>query len=677
LFYKRFMAGENMGDVEPSPVWGRGALAVAGAILATLLLALLMFMVTSSNRAREEALASERHSYDVMLLTRTVDASLARAEAALGRYVLDEEQLTGSLYYSEWRLAERQIGELQRLVRREPGQIARVEEMKALYNQRGDELIRAAAAARAKQGSGGLSLFYGAGMTETGPKLRAKLAEIAAAERQDLRGRMAETRLSGTRANRLTEWLGWIVFLICAGAVVLGLFAFRAMSERIEALRAADSEADRAQRLEERVRERTQELTEANERLKAEAAERAAAEAQLRQVQKMEAVGQLTGGIAHDFNNMLAVIVGGLDLAKRKLRTSRREVEFHLDNAMEGATRAAALTRRLLAFARAEPLLPVSASPTGLVEGMLDLIDRAIGERISISTRFPDETWHVRVDTNQLENAVLNMAVNARDAMDAQGQLAIRVENKRVAAGEVGELAGGDYVRISVADTGAGIPPEVMERVFEPFFTTKPVGKGTGLGLSQIFGFARQSGGDVTLDSTVGVGTTVSIYLPRSAETAHGGGEVHGGLLPGPQGGQSEAQAAATSILVVEDDPRVSRATVGALEELGYRPIACASGHEALDILKRENGIDLVITDVMMPEMTGPELVREVARRWPHIAVLFVTGYVGEAGDADELSGQEILRKPFTVSALAGAVASSLGRRTSEWPHAETASAAE
>jgi signal transduction histidine kinase/ActR/RegA family two-component response regulator len=583
-----------MGDVEPSPVWGRGALAVAGAILATLLLALLMFMVTSSNRAREEALASERHSYDVMLLTRTVDASLARAEAALGRYVLDEEQLTGSLYYSEWRLAERQIGELQRLVRREPGQIARVEEMKALYNQRGDELIRAAAAARAKQGSGGLSLFYGAGMTETGPKLRAKLAEIAAAERQDLRGRMAETRLSGTRANRLTEWLGWIVFLICAGAVVLGLFAFRAMSERIEALRAADSEADRAQRLEERVRERTQELTEANERLKAEAAERAAAEAQLRQVQKMEAVGQLTGGIAHDFNNMLAVIVGGLDLAKRKLRTSRREVEFHLDNAME-----------------------------------------------------------------------------------AQGQLAIRVENKRVAAGEVGELAGGDYVRISVADTGAGIPPEVMERVFEPFFTTKPVGKGTGLGLSQIFGFARQSGGDVTLDSTVGVGTTVSIYLPRSAETAHGGGEVHGGLLPGPQGGQSEAQAAATSILVVEDDPRVSRATVGALEELGYRPIACASGHEALDILKRENGIDLVITDVMMPEMTGPELVREVARRWPHIAVLFVTGYVGEAGDADELSGQEILRKPFTVSALAGAVASSLGRRTSEWPHAETASAAE
>ena len=664
-----------MADPETSPGWGRGALAAAGAVVATLLLALLMVMVTGSNQAREEALASERHSYDVMLLTRTVDASLARAEAALGRYVLDELQETGSLYYSEWRLAERQIGELQRLVRGNPEQVARVAEMKSLYNQRGQELVAAAAAARAQQGSGGLSLFYGAGRTETGKKLRAKLAEIAGFERQDLRGRMAETRSSGTRADELTKWLGWIAVLICGGAVVLGLFAFRAMSERIEALRAADSEANRAHLLEARVRERTQELTEANERLKAEAAEREAAEAQLRQVQKMEAVGQLTGGIAHDFNNMLAVIVGGLDLAKRKLRSSKREVEFHLDNAMEGATRAAALTRRLLAFARAEPLLPVSAAPTELVEGMLDLIDRSIGERISVSTRFPEKAWHVRADTNQLENAILNMAVNARDAMDGQGQIGITVANETLGEGVVGELAAGDYVRISVADTGGGIPPEVLDRVFEPFFTTKPVGKGTGLGLSQIFGFARQSGGDVTLESTVGAGTTVSIYLPRSAEIAGEAGDIQSSAAAGPDAPQ--ADAGETSILVVEDDPRVSRATVGALEELGYRPIACASGLEAIAILEREARIDLVITDVMMPEMTGPELVREVARRWPWIAVLFVTGYVGEAGDAGDLSGQEMLRKPFTVSALANAVSAALARRPSEWPPAAAASAAE
>jgi CheY-like chemotaxis protein len=388
----------------------------------------------------------------------------------------------------------------------------------------------------------------------------------------------------------------------------------------------------------------------------------------------MEAVGQLTGGIAHDFNNMLAVIVGGLDLAKRRLRTSKREAEFHLDNAMEGATRAAALTRRLLAFARAEPLVPVSASPADLVEGMLDLIDRTIGERITVSTRFPETPWLVRVDTNQLENAIVNMAVNARDAMEGQGQLAIEVENVSLGAGEVGELGAGDYVRISVADTGAGMAPETMERVFEPFFTTKPVGKGTGLGLSQIFGFARQSGGDVALASTVGAGTTVSIYLPRAYEDAKAEAEPRP-VFHRPRA-DAKLVASGTAILVVEDDPRVSRATVAALEEFGYRPVACASGREALDILERDSAIDLVITDIMMPEMTGPELVREITRQWPWIAILFVTGYVGEAGDGEELSGHDMLRKPFTVSALAASVSAALARRTSEWPPAEAVAAA-
>jgi signal transduction histidine kinase/ActR/RegA family two-component response regulator len=452
------------------------------------------------------------------------------------------------------------------------------------------------------------------------------------------------------------------------GAIVLGWLAFRAISERLAALREADSEASRARQLEEAVRERTRELSQAYEQLKAESAEREAAEAQLRQVQKMEAVGQLTGGIAHDFNNMLAVVVGGLDLARRKLTGRRREVEFHLDNAMEGATRAAALTRRLLAFARAEPLLPVAVAPAGLVEGMLDLVDRSIGERITVRTHFPEETWNVSVDTNQLENAVLNLAVNARDAMDGEGQLAISVENVALAAGDVGELQAGEFVRISVSDTGSGMSPEVMERVFEPFFTTKPVGKGTGLGLSQIFGFARESGGDVVIESAVGVGSTVSLYLPRSTQQVESAAVAPGSdeTVPG---------AAGTAILVVEDDPRVSRSTVGALEELGYTPIACAGGLEALDILEREAGrIELIITDIMMPEMTGPELVRKATARWPSTAILFVTGYVGEAG-SEELSGHDILRKPFTVAALAAAVAGALARRPSEWPPASAAAA--
>jgi CheY-like chemotaxis protein len=382
----------------------------------------------------------------------------------------------------------------------------------------------------------------------------------------------------------------------------------------------------------------------------------------------MEAVGQLTGGIAHDFNNMLAVVVGGLDLAKRKLHGPKRDVELHLDNAMEGATRAAALTRRLLAFARSEPLLPEGIAPSALLEGMADLIDRTIGERISVETRVPPEQWHVWADSNQLENAILNLCVNARDAMDGSGELRIEVDNLSLRAGEVSELAAGEFVRISVVDSGIGIAPEHLERVFEPFFTTKPVGKGTGLGLSQIFGFARQSGGDVTIESEVGKGTRVSIYLPRSGQAADQAAERE--EQAALQQDEPQGPAPGATVLVVEDDPRVSRSTVNALEELGYRPIACSSGGEALEVLERGERIDLVVSDVMMPEMTGPELVRILSRRYPHIGVLFVTGFVGEAGDAEDLSGYDILRKPFTVAALADAVSSALSHRMGPLPAA-------
>jgi len=664
------MAVEDIGAAPGSGRW-RGVAASVGALLATALLAALMMMVASSNAARDQALSQERHSYDVMLLTRTVDATLARAEATLGRYVMDEQPRTGTAYYGEWILAGQQMAQLRRLVGDTPEQLARVDQLQILYRKRDNELASAAAAAARHRATGGIPLFYQAGQSPLGPEIRGRLGEIADAERDDLRRRMADTRASSDRADQLTEWFGWLAVLIGLGAVTLGFLAFRAMRERIDALREADNEATRAQTLEQAVLERTQELSAAYERLKAEAAEREAAEAQLRQVQKMEAVGQLTGGIAHDFNNMLAVVVGGLDLARRRVTGDPREVEMHLDNAMEGATRAAALTRRLLAFARAEPLLPTAVDPAALVEGMLDLVDRSIGERIRVRTRFAPDSWPVRVDTNQLENAIVNLAVNARDAMDGEGEIQIDIDNAVLSDGEVGELPAGDYVRIVVADTGGGMPPEVMERVFEPFFTTKPVGKGTGLGLSQIFGFARQSGGDVTIASTVGEGTAVSLYLPRSAQAA-AGSERSASL---ESSAVESAVPAGQLVLVVEDDPRVSRSTVGALEELGYRPIACASGRDALDILARETSIELVITDVMMPEMTGTELVRKASALYPWIAILFVTGYVGEAGDADDLAGYDILRKPFTVSGLSDAVRAALSRKVSEWPPASAAAA--
>jgi CheY-like chemotaxis protein len=371
----------------------------------------------------------------------------------------------------------------------------------------------------------------------------------------------------------------------------------------------------------------------------------------------MEAVGQLTGGIAHDFNNMLAVVVGGIDLARRRLSGPRKEVTHHLTNAMEGATRAAALTRRLLSFARSEPLLPERIESGELVTNMSDLLDRTLGERIRIETRLDPGAWPVFVDPHQLENAILNLAVNARDAMEGDGQLVIASENVTMAANAVGDIRPGEYLKISIADEGCGMTEEVRERAFEPFFTTKPVGKGTGLGLSQIFGFAHQSEGEVGIESEVGKGTTVSLYLPRS----HAAAPVR---LQSQAGARDlEPTVPGARILLVEDDPRVRAATVGALEDLDYQPVACSSGAEAI-VAFDADGYDLVISDVVMPEMTGPELIRILRARRPDIAVLFVTGYVGD-GDSDDLVGYELLRKPFTVSALATSVAAALSRQSS------------
>jgi len=373
----------------------------------------------------------------------------------------------------------------------------------------------------------------------------------------------------------------------------------------------------------------------------------------------MEAVGQLTGGIAHDFNNMLAVVVGGIDLARRRLNGPRREVLNHLNNAMEGATRAAALTRRLLSFARSEPLLPERVDPGELVEGMSDLLDRTLGERIHVEVDRAPDTWPTYVDPHQLENAIVNLAVNARDAMDGRGMMRIATDNVTLAANEVGDIRAGDYVRISVSDTGCGMTPEVKERAFEPFFTTKPVGKGTGLGLSQIFGFAHQSGGEVGIESAPGKGTTVSIYLPRTT-AAQKPVRIH----PAAQRADNEATVPGARILVVEDDPRVRASTIEALEDLGYEPVDCSSGAEAIDLFERQP-FDLVITDVIMPEMTGPELIRNLKEKRDDFAVLFVTGYVGE-GETDDLVSYELLRKPFTVGALATAVAVALSRPPTE-----------
>ncbi|NUT00575.1 MAG: response regulator [Sphingomonas sp.] len=648
--------------------WRRGG-AAAGALFATLILLAMVVLVAISNQARDRALGGERHAYDVNLLTRAVDASISRAEAGLGRFVLDEDVLTsGNIYSSQWRLAGQQIRQLERLVRADPQQRKRVQDLDRLYQVRGEEFALAARATVAKKGSGGTGYFYQAAQSETGKELTLKLSEIAAAERILLRQRMEQTQFFSAEADRLTDYLSWLGVVVGVGAIFLGVVAVQAIRQFSYAKKLAESETERAGVLEEAVADRTRELIEANAALKAEAEEREAAEAQLRQVQKMEAVGQLTGGIAHDFNNMLAVVVGGIDLARRRLNGPRREVLNHLNNAMEGATRAAALTRRLLSFARSEPLLPERVDSAELLTGMSDLLDRTLGERIHVEVDLAPDVWPIYVDPHQLENAIVNLAVNARDAMEGGGAMRITGSNVSLTANEVGDVRAGEYVRISVTDTGCGMTPEVMERAFEPFFTTKPVGKGTGLGLSQIFGFAHQSGGEVGIESQLGKGTTVSIYLPRTSA------ESTVRLHPAMQRPDQEATVPGARILVVEDDPRVRASTIEALEDLDYEPVACGSGADAIEIFESQT-FDLVISDVIMPEMTGPELIKHLKQSHDDFAVLFVTGYVGE-GETGDLVGHELLRKPFTVGALANAVALALSRRPTNEPRRSGGAAA-
>jgi signal transduction histidine kinase/ActR/RegA family two-component response regulator len=666
-----------IGDGEDSEVrfdWRRGGAAAAG-LLAALVLVAMVFMVAYANGDRERALSAERHAYDVALVVRNASSNMSRAEAALARFVLDENQQTsGAIYANDWELAGYQIQQLRKLVRGNPEQVERVERLQQLYQKRSGELALAARAAIQKQGQSGISYYYAAGVDQpgrpnTGKLLDETLNDIIASERLSLRARIEQSQLFADTADRFTDYLSWLGVIVGLGAIFLGVVAVQALRQNATARRHAENEAERAEALELAVRERTHELWEANQALKAEAEERQAAEAQLRQVQKMEAVGQLTGGIAHDFNNMLAVVVGGIDLALRRLNGPRREVMMHLHNAMEGATRAAALTRRLLSFARSEPLLPERVDSSGLIGGMSDLLDRTLGERIRIEVDLPADAWPIYVDPHQLENAIVNLAVNARDAMAGEGLMRIATENVTLASNEVGDVRAGEYVKISVTDTGCGMTSEVLDRAFEPFFTTKPVGKGTGLGLSQIFGFAHQSGGEVGIDSELGRGTTVSIYLPRTERAA----EVR--VHPAVQRREdSDAHVAGARILLVEDDPRVRTATVGALEDLDYEPIACGSGAEAIEQFAAHE-FDLVISDVIMPEMTGPELIRHLKETHDRpFSVLFVTGYVGE-GENDDLRSHELLRKPFTVGALASAVAAALRRDASELPPTSAAAA--
>lgn len=446
-------------------------------------------------------------------------------------------------------------------------------------------------------------------------------------------------------------WLGWLgtylpfpLFSIAALGVLIWLMWRQG---RIEA-------ADKAAL----VRARGA-LGRANEELRAEIQSRIAAEEQVSHLQKLEAIGQLTGGIAHDFNNMLAVIVGSLSLLKKRLGPGDDRLARHVETASEGAERAAALTRRLLAFARRQPLEPRTIEVNRFVAGLSDLLCRTLTEGIQLETVLAGGLWRTRVDPGQLENAIVNLAVNARDAMDGSGRLTIETANASLDGDYVAQHAGvppGQYVLVAVTDTGSGMPPELVARAFEPFFTTKEIGRGSGLGLSQVYGFVRQSGGHVTIYSEPGQGTSVKIYLPRHY------GPAEAAPPPRPAPPTLPAGRADEIVLVVEDEDGVRRLSVDLLRELGYTVRHAADAEGALRLLEQQPDIRLLFTDVVMPAVNGRELADRARARQPGLRILFTTGYTRNAVVHNGLldPGVRLLTKPFTLEQLARAVRAAL-----------------
>ncbi len=381
--------------------------------------------------------------------------------------------------------------------------------------------------------------------------------------------------------------------------------------------------------------------------------ELAAAQDALRQAQKMEALGHLTGGIAHDFNNLLTGIIGSLDLVRRRMATAKRaeDIPRFMDAATTAAHRAAALTHRLLAFARRQSLDPRPNDVNRLVTSIEDLLRRTLGERIQLHSQPAADLWTAFTDANQLENAILNLAINSRDAMPDGGTLTISTANARLTTIDASRQAGlepGDYVVISVADTGTGMSPEVLAKATDPFFTTKQTGEGTGLGLSMISGFARQSRGHLHLDSQVGHGTTAELYLPRALQDAI---ELNAPTVGAPRG-QGE------TILVVEDDTTVRSIITDVLEELGYLVFSAPDARTAIPMLQSNQPINLMVSDVVLPHINGRKLAEVARAARPDLKVLFVSGYAEEATlRADFLDpGMDMLTKPFALDALGAKV---------------------
>jgi signal transduction histidine kinase len=573
----------------------------------------------TENEWVRHTLAVRNHIAQMMILVQ-------RAESGQRGYLLTGRDVYLPPYNDAMAALPPGLYEAAKLVADNPAQVQAVERLRSLVIDKLSELRTTVEDRKAGQTDQALSIVN----TDEGRRLMEDIRNVVASIEAEENRLLAERQTAALESGVLLRTGAAIALLmICVVGALVGYFTRRSFTELATA---------------------HEQLVGKNRELVDEAHRREQVEGQLRQSQKMEAIGQLTGGIAHDFNNMLGVITGSLELMQRRIKKGDFGIERFMDAAVKATERAAILTHRLLAFARQQPLAPEPVDANKMIAGMSDLLRSTLGEHIRIETVASAGLWPTHADAHQLESAVLNIAINARDAMPEGGRLTIETANAHLDEAycrENAEVEPGQFVLIAISDTGDGMKPDVAARAFDPFFTTKPIGKGTGLGLSQVHGFVKQSRGHIKIYSETGAGTTVKLYLPRLRD---GAPEVkRTAPLPIKAGDASEV------ILVVEDDPQMRRLAADVLRELGYTVLHTENAADALDVLDKTPAVKLLFTDVVMPEVNGKRLADEALRRRPDLKVLFMTGYTPNAvvhgGVLDP--GVHLLSKPFTIEQLA------------------------
>jgi signal transduction histidine kinase/ActR/RegA family two-component response regulator len=599
----------------------RNVAALAAALVFLVLASALAVVATIRSAEAERWVA---HSVEVRRLNLKIFSTLQSASLGARGYVISHEPVYLEGLGAARGKAPEMLKELAALVSDNPAQVARVRKLKDAVNDTITSLDATVALA-AREPPGGIN-----------PAAATRLTAVR--ETSDAI-EDAESRLLTVREKRADVERDLLLSAVIASMAAAGALAWFVVRSANRSLQLLEGH---------------------NTALASEVEGRMKAEEQLRQAQKMEALGQLTGGVAHDFNNMLAIIMGNLDLMQRRLakaadgKADATKLMAYVDNALEGSRRAATLTQSLLAFSRQQPLAPRPFCANETVADMSRLLRRTLGESVEIETVLAGGLWPGFIDTAQLESAILNLAVNARDAMPDGGKLTIETANTYLdevySATEGGALAPGQYVMVAFTDTGSGMSTDVIDRVFDPFYTTKEPGKGTGLGLSQVHGLLRQSNGHVKIYSEVGVGTTVKLYIPRAV------GSLKSGPPPSAVGAAADkANLPETVVLVVEDDAAVRAFVCDAVRALGHQVIEAENAETALTALDSARQIQLILTDVVMPGPSGRALADEARRRRPDVPVVFMTGYTRNAivhnGVLDR--GALLLSKPFTLAQLA------------------------